>query len=286
MASFEYSPLTRYVWFKYRCPECHEETESDAMAVPAANYMADNQEDSENDEEYECVCEHCGSALNVELYTGMYGGTAIMRDLEDEDLISYDSEDEDDSYSDDELDYGFYTDAHKALDAIDVLPPDTQSTLYRLLYANAIAYLEAYLSDTMKYLALKDDNSIRSFVENCQDFSERKLELRELFKRQDNIKKEILEYLNSLIYHNLPKISALYEDCLDINIGDIGKLMKAISTRHDIVHRNGKSKDGVMCSISKEDVEQVWEDVHEMIVTIDSQKVKKLVDPLLYTEDE
>lgn len=277
MASFDFPPLTKYVSFTYRCPYCNEISDSDAFEVPSPNYAGDNQSESENWEEYDCCCEHCGEAIRIDLINGMYGGTLQIDDLENQDLINPIYEEEEDL---DEANYGFYTDAHKALDAIDSLSEDTKSTLYRLLYANAIAYLEAYLSDNIKTLAVQDKASIRLFVENCHDFSERKVELKNIFIREEGLKKEILEYLDSLIYHKLPKIKELYHDCLGIDMGNIQELVKSVLVRHDIVHRNGKTKDGKDVSISKADVEKVWDNVFTMIKCIDSQKANKMLDDL------
>ena len=52
-------------------------------------------------------------------------------------------------------------------------------------------------------------------------------------------------------------------------MGDIQDLMQAVSIRHDIVHRNGKDKDGNEHQITKEDVLAVAEKVNNFIYAID-----------------
>lgn len=176
--------------------------------------------------------------------------------------------DEEDDFS---IDFAFSTDSLKALSDIDNLPDDTKNILYRLLYANAIMYLEAYLNKKAKEIAFHSDKSIRKFVENCKDFSEKKLNLQDIYRRLEALESEIKEYLDSLLYHNLFKIKALYFECFEIDLGELKELSKKVAKRHDIVHRNGKTKEGNDLNISKADVEQIWKEVKDLVERIESQ---------------
>lgn len=58
-------------------------------------------------------------------------------------------------------------------------------------------------------------------------------------------------------------------------------LMKCISIRHDIVHRNGKDKDGNLRIINKDDVLNIATSVSEFILNIENQLTDKDIDNTL-----
>ena len=60
-------------------------------------------------------------------------------------------------------------------------------------------------------------------------------------------------------------------DSMGIDIGVIKDLCKAVLIRHDIVHRNGKDKEGKEHVITKENVEQLCAQVNEFIYNIERQ---------------
>lgn len=60
-------------------------------------------------------------------------------------------------------------------------------------------------------------------------------------------------------------------DSMGIDVGVIKELCKAVLIRHDIVHRNGKDKEGKEHVITKEDVEQLCTQVNDFIYNIECQ---------------
>lgn len=270
MVSFDYDICSKSVSFKFRCPVCGNISESDVLPISSPNYNADNQSDSEVREDFQCVCKNCGSAIDGELVSGIYYGTVVLPEIDNDAIIETHCED----YEEDYEDYGFYTDAHQILEKIDMLPPELRPTLCRLLYANAVSYLEAYLCNTIKSMALRDDVAIKRFVVNCDEFKRRKLTLDKIFVRKENIEKEIRKYLNGLVYHRFPIIRKLYKNCLSIEIGDMKRFEDIIKKRHDIVHRNGQTIEGDKLEITKDDVIHAWDEVSEVIQNIESERTK------------
>ena len=78
-----------------------------------------------------------------------------------------------------------------------------------------------------------------------------------------------------VIYHNLPKVKGMYKDTLGVDLGDIGIAYKAVLTRHDLVHRNGKTKDGVEVVIDSVIIDQLFSDIETFIGNIDKQIEEK-----------
>lgn len=151
------------------------------------------------------------------------------------------------------------------------LPGDLSNLLNMMLFVNVITALETFLSDAFIGTVIGNDQLMRKFVSSNIDFSEKKLTLNEIFDRMDNIEKEVRKYLVDLIWHNLAKVINIYKSTMDIDFPpDIKNLYKAIAKRHDIVHRSGKTKDGEQIIISRNEIEELMQDVRTFADYIDS----------------
>lgn len=126
-----------------------------------------------------------------------------------------------------------------------------QEMLRQLLYGSLIGALEAYLADTMLYWIAEEKSVFRRFVGTCKEFQKRKFLLSDILDRMDKLEDEVRTYLQDLIWHRLDKVAPLMTSSLEIAIPPYKKLMKHIVTRHDIIHRSGKTKDGQNVVISQ-----------------------------------
>ncbi len=135
----------------------------------------------------------------------------------------------------------------------------------KLIYSHIITILETYLSDTFINTIMTNESCFKKFVMVNKDFKKRKLSLNEIYTRSDEIKKEVAEYLAELIYHNIAKVTSLYKDVLSINFPSLSAIYKAVNIRHDIVHRNGKTKDGTEINIDDSDIEKLINDVETFV---------------------
>lgn len=129
--------------------------------------------------------------------------------------------------------------------------------LRNLLYANVITALETYLSDAFISKVSQKKELLRSFVESFHGFRKEKFELSEVFNRYEEIEERSIRAMRDILYHDLPKVSGIYRDTLGIEFSDFGDLYKSVFVRHDLVHRNGKSKSGEPSEISASDVDQL-----------------------------
>jgi len=136
-----------------------------------------------------------------------------------------------------------------------------QAILKRQLFVTIIGSLETFLSETFINVTCESSHFFKNFIESYPNFKERKFQLNDIYKEYEKLqltaKKEMLE----VIYHNLPKVRHMYESTFEIIFPAISKLSKAVNTRHDLVHRNGKTKDGVIIIISKEMVSDLLDQV-------------------------
>ena len=75
--------------------------------------------------------------------------------------------------------------------------------------------------------------------------------------------------LNNIIYHKIELVKKLYKDNIGIDIQPDDIIIDAINIRHDIVHRNGKDKEGNPCDITKTMVEELSTHVKDYIEKIE-----------------
>lgn len=183
----------------------------------------------------------------------------------------------------------FYSVAFESLEEIEtIISNGTQYTnenlLAKLLYANVITAFEAYLSDTFIYTVVSFPPLIRRIVESDPEFSRRKLEVADLFRRHDGIKNEVAEYLEGLIYHNLSKIKQLYKSVLCVEFPkDLSSIFRAINIRHDIVHRNGRTKEGEVHQLTLDAVSELILSIRGFIDNVDTQ-VKNVYPKMLESD--
>lgn len=122
--------------------------------------------------------------------------------------------------------------------------------LCRLLFVNAIAALETYLSDRFLHAIRDDRAAMRRFIENAPEFRKRSVAFSSIFDLVDKAEEESKRYIVEMVWHNLSKVQAMYRDTLRVEMGPTFSIVaKAIPKRHDIVHRNGKDKDGIEVSL-------------------------------------
>ena len=131
----------------------------------------------------------------------------------------------------------------KELILVNVETTELKEYYNRLIYANIIASMEAYLSKTIISLVLNNQELFWNFVQNFE-WNNEKINISQIKQVYDKMDIKVQTALAEVLYHNLPKVKNLYRDVLGINILDESKdmeyLCKAVEIRHDIVHRNGR----------------------------------------------
>lgn len=143
--------------------------------------------------------------------------------------------------------------------------------LKRQIFSGVIGTLETFLSDTFINLTMDNDDYFRNFIETYPEFKQRKFELRHLFIEHGRIKDTAKKVVLDIIYHDLPKVSNMYAATFKINFPKIGPLMKSILTRHDLVHRNGKTKDGQDVIVDKAIITELLKKVNNFVTEIAKQ---------------
>lgn len=149
----------------------------------------------------------------------------------------------------------------RALNYLEIQEVALREVLHRQLFISVIGTMEAFLADAFINLTFDSEIFFRNFIESHPEFSKRKFELREIFEEYNKIKETAKIVMLNTIYHNLPTVSQMYRDTFKIEFPPFNNVYKYILKRHDLVHRNGKTKDGLVVIADEKTIKELIEDV-------------------------
>jgi hypothetical protein len=165
------------------------------------------------------------------------------------------------------------SDIHELLET--TVSATAEKALRGLLYVSVITAMETYLSAAFISTVVPDPKLMRRFVEINPPFRERKIKLSDVFKQIERIEKLAKSELRDIVWHNLKRAQPLYKGTLEIAFPDsLESIYKAVSVRHDLVHRNGKTKEGEQINISKEATTELIDKVEQFVSEIDSNPAR------------
>jgi putative zinc ribbon protein/HEPN superfamily RiboL-PSP-like protein len=148
---------------------------------------------------------------------------------------------------------------------------------YRMIYSSTITSLETYLSDAFYKKVSINNELLEKFIATNPEFGKRQYSLTEVIDWHKNLKERVTDYLFNIIWHNLPKIQNMYKDVLGVNFPeDISDLHRAVAIRHDIVHRNGRTKSGSIHHLDKSQLLNLISDVKDFVSYINRQLLRKI----------
>lgn len=173
-----------------------------------------------------------------------------------------------------------YNDFLYSLEELSTLNQERENKLLqRMIYSNVITSMESYLSDTMKRHVLNRHAIKRRFVEEYDIFNKNMKE-KDIFGFIDGLDKKLVEEIDEISFHSMDKVIGLFRNVLLCYFPEdkISELKGCIQLRHDIVHRNGKSTDGYVRSVTQVDVENAIRLVYRVVEHIDKQIISGLPD--------
>jgi hypothetical protein len=149
-------------------------------------------------------------------------------------------------------------------------------TIRKLIFTNIITVLETYLSDLLITEVNKQERLQVRLVEKSNIFKKIKIDKSDIFRVQDNLKKEIIDELNKISFHSLKQVIPMFRNVLEIDFShELKHLPKDILKRHDIVHRNGKSTDSVKTEVTMENLSSLLQEVQNIVKYIEREKINK-----------
>jgi hypothetical protein len=152
---------------------------------------------------------------------------------------------------------------------------DGSDLINRMLFVQQVSALEAYLCDTL--LKAKDNKESMKRLVVCDRYLRtEKYTLADIICNPDLVAETVRAYLHSLVYHDLKRVNFLYRKALGVQVlregADNSKLFKAITYRHDCVHRNGLTKDGIPLTVfTKSYVQEIADVVRSLVDQIERE---------------
>ena len=153
----------------------------------------------------------------------------------------------------------------ESLLTLDVPTLELKNILYRQIFISIIGTLETYLSSAFINRTFDSQENLRRFICSHPEFKNQKFEIREIFDKYDEIENIAQKVMLDTIYHNLPIVRNMYRDTFNINFPNFSEIYQAVLIRHDLVHRNGFTKDGDQVVIKKEDINQLINNVKSFV---------------------
>lgn len=152
------------------------------------------------------------------------------------------------------------------------VPEPVAICFYRMLHVNVITAMETYLSDAFINMIANHDELMRKFVESTPEFKSEKIPLADAYKAIEQVERKAKSYLADVVWHHIDRVKLMYKATLDIDFpANTGPIFRAVHTRHDIVHRNGKTKDGEEILVTRDQVSNLIEQVEALVAHIDAQ---------------
>lgn len=151
--------------------------------------------------------------------------------------------------------------------------------IHRLLFANVVTSLETYLGDCFGKALSSNRAFLESFVFKSGHFQNVNIKLSEIFNRSKTIDAEVLKHVASHNWHRVGDSAKIYKQAFGVKFPEISKIIhNGIRDRHDIVHRNGKSPDGIEGSWGLAEIVALKGAVSVFATEIEEQ-IKKLPKP-------
>ncbi|GAA3984656.1 hypothetical protein GCM10022246_40480 [Pedobacter ginsengiterrae] len=157
------------------------------------------------------------------------------------------------------------------LNEVDLGDEELNTILKRQIYIGVIGSMETFLSETFIKLTLNNPDTLQKFVKTHPEFANRRFDLKDVFEAHKNIQQTAKSIMLDTIYHNLPTVRLMYMSTFEIKFPSIKEAVKCIMVRHDLVHRNGKTKEEVTHVLSTETIGNTIGTVRELIKELVSE---------------
>jgi hypothetical protein len=140
--------------------------------------------------------------------------------------------------------------------------------LNQLLFANVITAFEFYLQ-TIAVGLMNHDALLVKKVAETNKFKNQKVALSTALT--NDMKQYAISLVQNIVFHNLAEVEPLFREAWNISIPITPDILGAIRIRHDIVHRNGCTKQRVFHTIEAAQVLNVVQVFDQVAHHVDKQ---------------
>jgi hypothetical protein len=147
-----------------------------------------------------------------------------------------------------------------------------------LAFGAAITALESFLWETMVYWVENDENVVRRIITTHPAFKDQLIKLSTIFEKQDDLRTDILGFMQGVVWHNWDKVSTLYKYGLGLERLNLDKFTPAVLIRHDIVHRSGFTRTGEKVEVSTHEIRELCSEISVFAMGVSARIEEKYVD--------
>lgn len=140
--------------------------------------------------------------------------------------------------------------------------------LKRQIFIGIVSTMEVFFSETLINLVNKNDKYFKNFVTGHPDFQKKKIALKDIIEEYENLSNTVAKTMLESVYHNMGRVKNTFEKTFNIKFPDIEEVSRIVNTRHDLVHRNGKTKKGEVIVIDRSEVSDVIKKVSDFVEII------------------
>ncbi len=153
---------------------------------------------------------------------------------------------------------------------------DAPYMIYKMSYAYTITLLESYLGDTAKSLISESEVYFRNGISKVDELKKARYSLEFLADSKIDARGLAIKELSNILYHKIPKVKRVLESILGTGLDiEIKPLVKIVDIRHDIIHRNGHTKEGVHIPLTKDIVLEMISEI-EKFANVLQQQINKV----------
>jgi hypothetical protein len=166
----------------------------------------------------------------------------------------------------------FVEQLHTLKKVVTEVGPELKSIILKMSFAYGVTLLETYLGDIAKALIGTSDTFFRNAITQVDELKKAKYSIESLAEGPIDPKGLAIKELSTILFHNIYKSKRIIEGILGTNIQiNIDHLLNIVDKRHDIVHRNGHTKEGNPILVTNEDFTQMIEELERFVNSLQQQ---------------
>lgn len=159
--------------------------------------------------------------------------------------------------------------------SFDIPNSNISFTRFKYIYVGVFGAMEAFLCDTCLCYVNRKSEYTKAYLKANECFKDKKINISDIFENYDKIKEVVNEQIENMLYYKLPIVKDIFRKTFNISFPNIGNVYEYVQTRHDIVHRNGRTIKGKIILIDKHKIERLITDVNTLVYAI-ADEFKKI----------
>lgn len=158
--------------------------------------------------------------------------------------------------------------------ALEIPNSNISFTRFKYIFIGIFGAMEAFLCDVCRCYIIKDEKYMSRYIRANQSFKNEKINLTDIYDKYSKLNSLIDERIQSMLYYKLWTVKDIFIKTFNIDFPSIKDITPYIDTRHNIVHRNGRTPEGKLIYIDKHKIEELIGKVNILVANV-ADEIKK-----------